>query len=138
MSEALYQKAIVELARDAGAAGTMADADATVTRDNPLCGDRVTLQAKFAADGSIAELKHKTRGCLLCQAGAAMAGRHAIGLSPQQAVAAAQSVRAFLNDAAPAKSDWPELDYFIPVRTHKSRHDCVILAFDALAALFER
>lgn len=138
MSDALYQKAIVELARDASAAGSLTDADATVTRDNPLCGDRVTLQAKFAPDGSIAELKHHTRGCLLCQAGAAMAGRHAIGLTPQKAAAAEQAVRGFLKDAAPAEEGWPELDYFVPVRAHKSRHDCVILAFDALGALFKR
>jgi nitrogen fixation NifU-like protein len=138
MSDALYQKAIVELARDASAAGAMANPDASVTRDNPLCGDRVTLQARFAPDGSIAELKHTTRGCLLCQASAAMVGHHAAGLSAQKAAAAEELARGFLKGAAPGSDAWPELDYFIPVRGHKSRHDCVILAFDALAALFKR
>ncbi len=138
MSDALYQKAIVELSRDTTAAGSLPQPDATVTRDNPLCGDRVTMQAKFAGDGSIAELKHVTRGCLLCQASAAMVSHHAIGLSAQKAAAAGQAARAFLKDGAAAQDGWPELDYFIPVRIHKSRHDCVILSFDALAALFTR
>ena|SRR6185369_10952470 len=138
MSDALYQKAIVELARDSTAAGTVANPDNSVTKDNPLCGDRVTLQARFAADGSIAELKHVTRGCLLCQASAAMVGRHANGLSPQKAAAAEDSTRSFLKGDAASPDAWPELDYFIPVRSHKSRHDCVILAFDALTALFKR
>lgn len=138
MSDALYQQVIVELARDTTAAGSLPQPDATVTRDNPLCGDRVTLQAKFASDGSIAELKHVTRGCLLCQASAAMVGHHATGLSAQKAAAAQATALAFLKDGTAAEDGWAELDYFIPVRGHKSRHDCVILAFDALTALFKR
>jgi nitrogen fixation NifU-like protein len=138
MSDALYQKAIVELARDAATAGSLPQPDASVTRDNPLCGDRVTLQARFSADGSIAELKHTTRGCLLCQASAAMVGRHAVGLSAAKAVAEEAVVRGFLKESVQGDSAWPEMEYFLPVRAHKSRHDCVILAFDALAALFKR
>jgi nitrogen fixation NifU-like protein len=138
MSDALYQQAIVELARDAGAAGSLPQPDATVTRDNPLCGDRVTMQAKFSGDGSIAELRHVTRGCLLCQASAAMVGRHAVGLSAAQAAAEQGIVRGFLKDSAVGQEAWPELNFFAPVRGHKSRHDCVILAFDALVALFKR
>jgi NifU-like protein involved in Fe-S cluster formation len=67
-----------------------------------------------------------------------MVGHHAVGLSPQKAAAAGQAARNFLKDGAAAQDGWPELDYFVPVRGHKSRHDCVILAFDAVAALFTR
>jgi NifU-like protein involved in Fe-S cluster formation len=28
---------------------------------------------------------------------------------------------------------WPELAAFTPVHAHKSRHDCVLLPFEALA-----
>ena len=39
-------------------------------RDNPLCGDRVTIDVRLDDSGKIAEIAHQVRGCLLCQASA--------------------------------------------------------------------
>jgi nitrogen fixation protein NifU and related proteins len=33
---------------------------------------------------------------------------------------------------------WPELAAFEPVHRHKSRHDCVLLPFDALTQALEQ
>lgn len=138
MSDDLYQKAIVDLARDSSAAGTLPDATASVTRDNPLCGDRVTLQATFDKDGRIAALRHQTRGCLLCEAAAATVGRHAVGMGAEDARRIDGAVRDFLRNGGVSPGDWGEVAAFEPVRSKRSRHDCVILAFDALSELADK
>lgn len=136
MSEDLYQQAIVALARDASHAGTLEPSQAKITRDNPLCGDRVTLTGRFAADGSLSEIRHKTRGCLLCEAGAALVAANAAGMDATKATQAGIEMRAYLNGSA-GKAPWTSGDAFAPVRAKKSRHDCVTLAFDALSGLFQ-
>ena len=136
MSDDLYQQAIVALARDASHAGVLEPAAAKSQRDNPLCGDRIALTANFAADGTLSEIRHKTRGCLLCEAGAALVASHAQGLDAAKARQAGAAMRGWLRGEA-VQGLFDGAEAFAPVRPRKSRHDCVTLAFDALAGLFE-
>ncbi|HSJ99159.1 MAG TPA: iron-sulfur cluster assembly scaffold protein, partial [Myxococcota bacterium] len=69
MNDELYHQAILELARKARGASRLEAPQASVTVDNPLCGDRVTLDLSLA-DGRVREVGHRVRGCLLCQAAA--------------------------------------------------------------------
>jgi nitrogen fixation NifU-like protein len=132
MSDQLYHQAILDLAKRARQASRLEDPDASVTVDNPLCGDRVTLDLNLA-DGQVRAVGHKVRGCLLCQAAAAAIGRRAPGATP----AALRAVARDLSDAIArtpeaAGKSWPELAAFAPVHAHKSRHECVLLPFEAL------
>ena len=74
----LYHDALVALAREATGAGRLAAPAASATRDNPLCGDRVTFDVQVAG-GRVVALAHRVRGCILCQASAAFLGKHAPG-----------------------------------------------------------
>jgi nitrogen fixation NifU-like protein len=126
MRDALYHQAIPELARQARGDARLAALQASVTVDNPLCGDRITLDLSLDA-GKVGAIGHKVRGCLLCQAAAAVIAARAPGETPQ----ALQTVAQELADALARHSDetcrrWPEL------AAHKSRHDCVLLPFQAL------
>jgi nitrogen fixation protein NifU and related proteins len=132
MSDQLYHQAILELAKRARQASRLEDPDASVTVDNPLCGDRVTLDLRFA-DGRVDKVGHRVRGCLLCQAAAAAIGERAPGATP----AVLRTVARDLSDAIArtpeaAGKSWPELAAFAPVHAHKSRHECVLLPFEAL------
>jgi nitrogen fixation NifU-like protein len=132
MSDELYHQAILELARRARQARRLEAPDASVTVDNPLCGDRVTLDLALA-DGRVREVGHKVRGCLLCQAAAVAIAERAPGETPE----ALREVAGALGDAiaqAPETAGrlWPELAAFAPVHAHKSRRECVLLPFDAL------
>ncbi len=119
-------------ARAATGAGALADADASVTLDNPLCGDRVTMQARLS-NGAVAAIAHRVRGCVLCQAAASVIGAHAPGATPADVAAARDAVRALLEDGVAVPEDaWPELSVFTPVAGHKNRHECVLLPFEAL------
>ena len=132
MKDALYHQAILELARQTRADARLAAPQASVTLDNPLCGDRITLDLSLA-EGKVSEVGHRVRGCLLCQAAAAVIASRAPGETPQ-------ALRTFARDLADALAgrtdlaggSWSELAAFAPVRPHKSRHDCVLLPFQAL------
>ena len=81
MTDELYHRAILDLARQAGGTPRLEAPDASVTVDNPLCGDRVTLDLTLA-DGRVGAIGHKVRGCLLCQAAAAVIAARAPGETP--------------------------------------------------------
>ena len=132
MNDALYHQAILDLAKRARQARRLEAPDASVTVDNPLCGDRVTLDLNVA-DGRVREVGHKVRGCLLCQAAAAAIEARA----PNETPAALREVADALAGAIARTPEaagriWPELAVFAPVHAHKSRHECVLLPFQAL------
>ena len=135
MNGDLYDAQIKALAREAHGEGALAAADASATRDNPLCGDRVTIEAKI--DGTrIVALRYRVRGCLLCQASASMLGLRAPGQPVQQIARLRDALARLLGEGEASLDGWPELAAFAPVAAYRSRHVCVTLAVDtALAAL---
>ncbi len=130
MSAAMYNEAIVTAARDGRHARRLPAPDRTVTCDNPLCGDRVTLDLTLA-DGRIAEVGHKVRGCLLTEAAAAALAARIGGTAAAEAATLLSQLRRYLAGDGPPP--WPELAMFEPVRAVRSRHECVLLPFEALA-----
>lgn len=128
MTDDLYQQAIKDLAaRDSE---RLDPADGSAILDNPLCGDRITLDIRLAG-GVVAEVGHATKGCLLCKAAAAVVADTAGGMDSPGAVRLLDGVRAMLKQGA--EPPLPALAPFLAARPHKSRHDCVLLPFKALA-----
>jgi nitrogen fixation NifU-like protein len=80
----------------------------------------------------MAEIRHKTRGCLLTRAAANLLARHAEGLDLEAAAALRADARGWL-EGETDQPPFPALEPMAPVRAVKSRHDCVTIAFDALA-----
>jgi nitrogen fixation NifU-like protein len=129
-----YQAALKAHAKHACRKGRLDAPDASVTVDNPLCGDRVTIDVKLS-DGRIADFAQEVRGCLLCEASASMIGCHAVGATAEQITEARAAMERLLRapeDADSAAKPWTEIDDFAPVRPIKSRHECVLLPFEAL------
>ena len=79
MTDQLYQDRIVALAKAKTGAGKLASPTKSARRDNPLCGDRVTIDVRVDGQGKIAEIAHQVRGCLLCQASASALASVAVG-----------------------------------------------------------
>jgi len=89
--------------------------------------------------GRIAALAHRVRGCLLCEAAASLLGGAAKGKGPAEVRGARERAAALLAaGGATAAAGWEGLDVFEPVRPVKSRHRCVLLAFDALLEALAR
>jgi nitrogen fixation NifU-like protein len=132
MSEALYQAALVERAHAGRTRGRLPTPDRSVTLDNPLCGDRVTIDLTLQ-DGRVASVGHQVRGCLLCEASAETIAEHAPGKTAAELADAGEAVAAILRDGAPApEGEWSTLAVFAPVHDVKSRRECVLLPFEAL------
>jgi nitrogen fixation NifU-like protein len=129
MSDAIYNDAIKAAARDRSHAGRLPSPDASVTCDNPLCGDRVTLDLGLDG-GRIGAVAHKTRGCMLTKAAAGLVASRAASTPPERLSELLRAVQDFLTAGAPPP--WPELAMFEPVRAVRSRHECVMLPFQAL------
>tara|TARA_R110002110_G_scaffold54129_11_gene155586 strand:- start:3986 stop:4405 length:420 start_codon:yes stop_codon:yes gene_type:complete len=137
MSDSIYHDTVMELARSATGAGLSDRADAETTIDNPLCGDRITLQIDMKG-GQIAAVRHKVRGCALCEASAALIAGNAAGLDRPALQSARQNIEAIVRCGEEITPIWPDMAAFSPVHSRKSRQDCVLLPFDALdAALSE-
>lgn len=131
-AKALYHEAIVRLARAATGAGHLGSPDGSATLDNPLCGDRVTVEVCLR-DGKVAALAQRVRGCLLCEAASSLLGRAAVGRTAREIDEARAALATLLRAGEPsAGSAWEEFAVFAPVRGVPSRHTCVLLPFDAL------
>ena len=137
MSDELYHDTIMAHARKPLHAGKLDDADARATVDNPLCGDRVTIELKLSGP-TVSKVAHVVRGCALCQASASMLAEGAIGAQPAEVTAAREAIRAMLRDqAAPPDGRWAGFAAFLPARNAPSRHECVLLPFAAFARAAE-
>lgn len=130
MPDTLYHQAILEHAKSAIGAGRLEGATAEATVDNPLCGDRVTV-ALSLDDDTITAIGHEVRGCVLCQASASLLARHGVGLAPDAIRQAAVAFETMIRDGGPVPENWPDLATFEPVRAARSRHECVLLPFEA-------
>jgi nitrogen fixation NifU-like protein len=126
----LYQQQLLAHAKAPHGAGRLSTPDASATLDNPLCGDRITLD--IACDGEvITQIGHEVKGCALCQAAASVIALKAPGQTRTALAALEPAIRDMLTrDAEPP---FEELRFFTPVRGYKSRHDCVSLPFRALS-----
>ncbi len=132
MSDELYQRAIMDRAKAAAHSGRLPSPDATATVDNPLCGDRVTIDLKLEG-GRITDIRHHVRGCALCQASASVMSEAALGQTAGGIKTARDQLKSMLGGGEPPGARWQELGIFTPVRRYKSRHECVLLPFDALS-----
>lgn len=131
MADELYNRTIIEVARGKAGAGELDEPRTRVTCDNPLCGDRVTLDLRTAA-GAVEAVAHKTRGCLLSQAASCVLAAHAPGMRREELARLEGELEALLEGRGDTVS-LPELAMFTPVAAVKSRHECVLLPFRALS-----
>ncbi|WP_439814141.1 iron-sulfur cluster assembly scaffold protein [Zavarzinia sp. CC-PAN008] len=129
----LYKTDLMRWAGDAHGAGRLDEPRVTATRDNPLCGDRVTMDIRCDAAGHVTDLAQDTRACVLCQASASIVGQAAPGTDAAEVAATLDALRAFLREGGPApEGRFAALSVFAPVAPHRSRHVCVFLPFEAL------
>jgi NifU-like protein involved in Fe-S cluster formation len=132
----LYRRDLLRLAADAKGAGHLSAPDATATRHNPACGDRVTVELALEG-GRIADLGHTTQACILTQASAALLTTAAVGRNRDSLADLAAGVRDFLRDAGP-DDQLGGYEVFHGLKEHAGRHVCVLLPLEAALLAFEQ
>jgi nitrogen fixation NifU-like protein len=139
-ARALYKAALLRYAKDETHAGALAGADARATRNNPLCGDRVTLHVRMAPqrDARIAAVAHEVKGCAICKASAAILAEAVPGRTAAEARALYAALEAMLGATdLDARAGGPESDPLAPlrgVRLFRGRRRCATLPWEALDA----
>jgi nitrogen fixation NifU-like protein len=122
---ALYQGTILEHAHRPKNVGPLLGATHEATLDNPLCGDRVTIQLKIE-DDRVVDAKFSARGCLIAQAAASLFTEAAIGRSAVEVTALAHAVEAIGESGEPAALG--PLEVLTAAREFPARLACVSLA----------
>lgn len=134
----LYQKDVLRHAATAHGAGRLTDPHGTITLDNPLCGDRVTIDVTVAGN-VVGEISQDVKACVLCQASASILCTNAPGVTAAGLEEVRAQLTAMLKTGANAPGGvWDSLKVFAPVAGHKSRHVCVLLPFEAVADALRR
>ena len=127
--DALYQKQIIELAKQSRTLELDINAPLQASCDNPTCGDRVDISFALK-DGTINNIGIKVRGCALCEAGAGLVLTQFEGVKQDTArQMTAQFTRWIGKEQDQVPND--DMAKFLPVRDIRNRHKCVLLAFQA-------
>ena len=133
MTSALYNRDILRLAASIPHQRRLEAPPASVMRQSPICGSRVTVDIVAGDDGRVAEIGQEVRACALGQASAALMGAHALGRAPEELAEARDRLAAFLAGARDDPGEWPGLTVFAAARPYSARHPSILLAFDAAA-----
>ncbi|ARW16469.1 Fe-S cluster assembly sulfur transfer protein SufU [Komagataeibacter europaeus] len=130
----LYRTVVLERARTPRYAGPLAGAQLHGEGSNPLCGDRVKLQAGVDAQGRVTALRHETRGCAICAASADLMAERVAGQDRARiSQMHAELVTAVETGIAP--EGLGELSVFAPLHRHRSRIRCAMLPWSALIGM---
>ena len=125
----LYQKQILELAKQSRTRELDINAPLQASCDNTTCGDRVDISFALK-DGAINNIGIKVRGCALCEAGAGLVLAQFEGMKQDTArQMTAQFTRWIGKEQDQVPND--DMAKFLPVRDIRNRHKCVLLAFQA-------
>jgi nitrogen fixation NifU-like protein len=80
----MYSEAVLDHFQNPRNAGTLDSATATVSVENPVCGDILELSARVEA-GRIAEARFRTRGCVTALACSSLLTELLRGKTPAEA-----------------------------------------------------
>lgn len=138
MTTSLYQQDLLRHASDAGTAGHLDQPAASATINNPLCGDKISVDLALDDAGHVTAYAHETTACVLCQASAAMIG-HVIEGKTESDMQAGQAalVDVLEERAETTPPPFEAFKIFSSVAAHQSRHQCVLLPFEAVLEAFK-
>ena len=135
----LYQEVILDHGRKPRHARRLEVFDATAKGDNPMCGDRVQVWLKLAADGTVGDMGFEARGCAISVAAADLLAEIAVGRTPDELRRLAVAFAAMAKSGA-TNSDDPAMETLKPlsgVSEYPSRVKCTTLPWNAVIAALD-
>ena len=81
----LFRDIIIEHSQFPRHHGTLAEPTHEGIAENPLCGDRITLQIKVSSDGIIEDIAYAATGCAMSLASASLLASHLKGRAVSEA-----------------------------------------------------
>lgn len=134
----LYKEVILEHYKNPRNKGALQEADVSLSRNNPLCGDEITIHARLRG-GRVAQVTFEGRGCSISQASASMLTESVDGRPLEEAGALAADFRSMMEGKhEPDEDRFGDLVALKGVVKYPVRIKCAVLAWDVLQeALFE-
>src|SRR5271163_563794 len=129
----LYRDVILDHNRRPRNFGPLEAADASVEGFNPLCGDRLMLRLKLAAD-RIADIRFEGQGCAISTASASLMTEAVKGKTRAQALQLFDRVHHLLTEDEGAGDDLGKLAALSGVREFPARVKCASLCWHTLAS----
>jgi nitrogen fixation NifU-like protein len=128
----LYKEVILEHYKNPRNKRALPHADVSLSRNNPLCGDEITIHAQVKGD-RLEEVTFEGRGCSISQASASMLTESVGGKPVQEAGALASDFRSMMRGKHdPDEDRFGDLVALRGVVKYPVRIKCAVLAWDVL------
>ena len=131
MSKNLYRERLLDHFHNPRNRGELEAMPIVKRGSNPRCGDEIEIGLR-PADGVVDELRFRGRGCSICLASASIMTETASGREFDEARRLASDVEQWFDRNADEPTPDEELAALVPVRQHRARRKCVMLAWEAL------
>ena len=130
--EEIYKEVILDHYKNPRNKREMPDAPLTCSKNNPLCGDEITVYAN-ASDGKVLEVSFVGQGCSISQASASIMTESVTGKTVEDVDRLAADVRSMLaGELEPDEDAFGELVALKGVVKYPVRVKCAVLAWDVL------
>lgn len=137
MLEDLYKEVILDHYKNPRNKRELPGAELTCSKNNPLCGDEVTVSL-HPADGRVAEIAFQGSGCSISQSSASMMTEAVKGRTLEEARALASDVRGMMaGEVEPDEDAFGDLVALKGVVKYPIRIKCAVLAWDVLQEALE-
>jgi nitrogen fixation NifU-like protein len=128
----IYKEVILDHYKNPRNKRELAGAELTCSKNNPLCGDEITVFA-HVEDGTVREVSFLGQGCSISQSSASMMTEAVAGRPIPDVDALASDVRAMLaGEREPDEDAFGELVALKGVVRYPVRVKCAVLAWDVL------
>ena len=128
----LYKEVILDHYKSPRNKRPMPEAELSCSRNNPLCGDEITVLA-HVDDGTIADISFQGQGCSISQSSASMLTEAVKGKPVEQARALAADFRGMMaGEVEPTEEEFGDLVALKGVVKYPIRIKCAVLAWDVL------
>ena len=130
--EDLYKEVILDHYKAPRNKRPMPESQLSCTRNNPLCGDEITVFA-HVEDGTIADVSFQGQGCSISQSSASMLTEAVKGRPVEDAKALAADFRGMMaGEVEPTEEEFGDLVALKGVVKYPIRIKCAVLAWDVL------
>lgn len=134
----LYREVILDHYRSPRNKRPLGDATIDVHRNNPLCGDDITVRVTIA-DGIATDAAFEGQGCSISQASASMLTEQVKGKKLDEIEGLVLRFRGMMaGEEGPSEDELGDLVALKGVRKYPVRIKCAVLAWDALQAGVEQ
>jgi nitrogen fixation protein NifU and related proteins len=128
----LYKEVILDHYKNPRNKRALPEASVSLHKNNPLCGDEITIHAKFL-DGTVADVAFEGQGCSISQASASMLTEAVQGRTVKEATGLADEFRSMMEGRAePDEDELGDLMALRGVVKYPVRIKCAVLGWDVL------